>query len=341
MAEDNPYDAFGAFLEDFRKQSSTPAMSALIVKDGEIAWEAYLGWSDDEGDEPTSPETTYYIASVTKPIAATAIVAESLDGGIDLDIPMRKDAKWDDMCEFMLTTKIPFMSGGEDAFGNPIAPMDCAKATTLGQMLDMRANDDAFVYNPIAYARIDRAIEGAGGRPLRDIVRERALEPAGMANVGLGWRDPKSGAALRHLAMPHHVVDGRITKQPYPDDDFRAAAGMISNPRALAAFDIAFDAGKIVPLEHRANLVERPVDAALGDYRSGWWLEDYKGHRLVWHSGKDDRKYSAIYLKVPDQDLTLIVLANSEAIWNEGSSLVMAKANLSPVARRFLEEFVD
>ena len=340
MAQGNDYDAFGAFLEDFRKETSTPAMSALIVKDGEIAWEAYLGWSDDEGDEPTSPETTYYIASVTKPIAATAILAESLGGQIDLAIPMSKDAGWGRLCEYMITTSIPFMSGGEDAFGNPIAPMDCAKATTLGQMLDMRANDDAFVYNPIAYARIDRAIEGAGGRPLRDIVRERVLEPAGMQNVALGWRDPKSGAALRYLAMPHHVKDGRIVKQPYPDDDFRAAAGMIANPRALAAFDKAYDAGLIVPPEQRARLAEREAIGPLGDYRLGWWLEDYKGKRLMWHSGKDDEKYSAIYLKVPEENLTLIVLANSEAIWNEGSSLVLARASLSPVARRFLEEFV-
>ena len=341
MANEEDFEAFGAFLEQFRKESNTPAMSALIVKDGAIAWESYLGWSDDEGDIPTSPQTTYYIASVTKPIAATAIHAESLAGGVDLATPMASDAGWTDLCQRMVQTPIPFMSGGEDLFGNAIAPMDCDKATSLGNMLDMRANGGAFVYNPIAYARIDRAIEGAGGRPLRDIVRERVLEPAGMQDVALGWRDPSSGAALRYLTMPHHVIDGRIKKQPYPDDDFRAAAGMVANPRALAAFDIAYDQGRLVPPEHRARLAERQVIGPLGDYRLGWWREDYKGKRLMWHSGKDDRKYSAIYLKVPEQRLTLIVLANSEAIWNEGSSLVLARASLSPVARRFLEEFVD
>jgi len=341
IADDSRYEAFGAFLEAFRKESRTPAMSAVIVKDGAIAWETYLGWSDDEGDVPTSPETTYYIASVTKPIAATAIHAESLAGGIDLAIPMRKDAGWERICERFLQTPIPFMSGGADSFGNPIAPINCDKATTLGQMLDMRANADTFVYNPIAFARIDRAIEGAGGRALRDIVRDRVLKPAGMQDVALGWRDPNSGTALRYLAMPHHVQDGRIKKQPYPDDDFRASAGMIANARAVAAFDIAYDAGLLVPDEHRARLAERQVVGPLGDYRRGWWLEDYQGKRLMWHSGKDDRKYSAIYIKVPEQRLTLIVLANSESIWNEGSSLVLARASLSPVGRRFLEEFVD
>lgn len=338
-ADDSGYEGFGTFLEQFRKDTRTPSMSAVIVKDGEIAWEAYLGWSDDEADIPTSPETTYYIASVTKPIAATAIHAESLAGGIDLATPMRKDADWERICERFVQTPIPFMSGGADSFGNPIAPIDCDKATTLGQMLDMRANADTFVYNPIAFARIDRAIKGAGGRALRDIVRDRVLKPAGMQDVALGWRDPDSGTALRHLAMPHHVQDGRIKKQPYPDDDFRAAAGMVANARAVAAFDIAYDAGLLVPEEHRARLTERQVIGSLGDYRLGWWLEDYNSKRLLWHSGKDDQKYSAIYLKIPEDRITLIVLANSEAIWNAGSSVVMARASLSPVGRRFLEEF--
>ena len=339
-ANDTEFSRFESFLEEFRVSSNTPSMSAIIVREGEIVWEAYLGTSDDEGDFPTTPETTYYIASVTKPIAGTAVHAESLAGGIHLGVPMTADPAWADFCAYFAGTTIPFMGGGEDMFGNPIAAVDCAKPTTLGEMLDMRANDDAFVYNPIAYARIDRVIEGAGGRALRDIVRERVLEPAGMQNVGLGWRDAEAGAALRYLAMPFHVEDGRIVKQAYPDDDFRASAGIIANPRALAAFDIAYDKGLIVPLEHRAQLAERQVIGPLGDYRYGWWLEDHNGTRLMWHSGKDERKYSAVYLKVPEQDLTLIVLANSEAIWNEGSSVVEARVSQSPVAREFLEIFV-
>ena len=172
-------------------------------------------------------------------------------------------------------------------------------------------------------------------------LRDRVLKPAGMQDVALGWRDPDSGTALRHLAMPHHVQDGRIKKQPYPDDDFRAAAGMVANARAVAAFDIAYDAGLLVPEEHRARLTERQVIGSLGDYRLGWWLEDYNSKRLLWHSGKDDQKYSAIYLKIPEDRITLIVLANSEAIWNAGSSVVKALASLRQVWPRCLEALAN
>ncbi len=333
-AEEPDYEAFGAFLEEFRKETSTPSLSAVIVKDGEIAWEGYFGTYDDEGDLPTRAETTYKIASVTKPIVATALLAESERGNLSLDTPMSADEGWVELCEFFVTTPIPFMSGGADRLGNAIAPMQCSKPTTLGQMLDMRANGDAFVYNPIAFARIDRTILGAGGRDLRDIVRERVVAGIIGSNIALGWRDPQGGAALTYLAEPFHPVDGRVVKQPLPDDDFRAAAGIITSPRAIAEFDIAYDSGAFSIASDHNNAVIGP----LGDYRNGWFLEDWNGQRLMWHSGWNEKQYSALYLKAPEKGLTLILMANTEAVW-WGNSLVKAEVIESPIARRFLESF--
>ncbi|MDJ0643707.1 MAG: serine hydrolase domain-containing protein [Erythrobacter sp.] len=335
------YESFGAFLEKFRKDTSTPSLSAVIVRDGAIAWEGYFGTYDDEGELPTRAETTYKIASVTKPIVATALLSESAWGGLSLETPMSTDPEWKEFCEFFVTTPIPFMSGGKDRFGNAVAPMACDNPTTIGQMLDMRANGDAFVYNPIAFARIGRALPSkALGRDLRAIVRERVIDYSlGLDyDVALGWRDPHGGSALRFLAEPFHVVEGRLVKQPLPDDDFRAAAGIIASPRAVAEFDIFFDEGRILlPADTRRKLVEMPIPP-LGDYRQGWFLEDWNGKRLMWHSGWNERQYSALYLKVPAKRLTLIVMANTEAVW-WGNSLVKAEVVESPIARQFLETF--
>lgn len=329
---------FGTFLEEFRQENRTRSLSAVIVKDGEIVWEGYYGTYDDEGDLPTTADTTYSVASVTKPIAATAIIAKSLAGGLDLNLPMRADDGWDEICEWLSASQIPFGGGGEDDAGNPIAPMDCGAETTLANMLDMRANGDGFVYNPIAFARIDRAILGAGGRDLRAIVRDRVAEPAGMRNVALGWHDPEEGDALRYLAPPFTLVEGRSVKQAISDDDFRASAGIKASPRTIAAFDIAYDRNVLVPASVRRHGTEGAAPGPFGDYRNGWYVEDWNGKRLLWHSGWDPERYSALYLKVPEDRLTLIVFANSEAIWWENSP-VEAEVVESPIARRFLATF--
>ncbi|CAN5142013.1 hypothetical protein BH24PSE2_BH24PSE2_05130 [soil metagenome] len=47
-----------------------------------------------------------------------------------------------------------------------------------------------------------------------------------------------------------------------------------------------------------------------------WDVQQYRGERLGWHSGWDEEAgFSALYLKVPERNLTLILLANSEGLW--------------------------
>ena len=251
-AEDSAYAAFDAFLAAYRIEHRIPALTAVIVRDGQVAWSGAYGWSDDEGETPTAMETTFSIASVTKPIAAIAILAEAAAGGVDLDTPMSADPGWADTCEWLAGSQILFGSGGQEEDGTAIPGMDCDRALTLGDMLNMRANGDGttFVYNPISYARIDRVIEGAGGRPLRDIVRERVMNPAGIHDIALGWRDPEGGSALRLLALPFSVnEEGERERTSISDDDFRAAAGIKASAPQLAQFDIALDAGRLIPAE--------------------------------------------------------------------------------------------
>ncbi len=333
---------FEEFLADFRKENRIPALSAAILRDGEILWEKAYGWSDDEGETASTMDTTFSIASVTKPIVATAIVAEAIEGGLDLAMPMAADAGWADTCAWLSASPILFGSGGEEEDGTPVPAMDCARAVALRDMLNMRANGDgsAFVYNPIGYARIDRAISGAGGRDLREIVRERVMDRADIHDIALGWRDPEGGSALRLLALPFMVKDGERRRTSMSDDDFRASAGIKASVRHLAQFDRALDDGTLLPPAWRDRIFEAPLADEAGDYRWGWFVEDWKGHRLVWHSGWDPDRYSALYLKLPREQLTLIVLANTEAVWWH-NSLVRAEIEKSPIAARFLAEFVD
>ncbi len=333
---------FDEFLAGFRKDKGAPALAVAIVRDGAILWEKAYGWSDDEGEIASTVDTTFSIASVTKPIAAVGIIAEAEAGKLDLDAPMSADPKWADTCAWLSGSQILFGKGGVEADGTNVPAMDCSRNVTLRDMLNMRANGDGstFVYNPISYARIDRVISGAGGRDLRSIVRERVMDKASIHDIALGWHDPDGGSALRLLAPPFVVKDGEATKNSISDDDFRAAAGIKASVRQLAQFDIALDAGKLLTPKWHARIFDAPVKQRTGDYRWGWFAENWKGHRLVWHSGWDPERYSAMYLKVPERKLTLIVLVNTEALW-WGNSLVRAEIENSPVAAAFLAAFVD
>ena len=51
-----------------------------------------------------------------------------------------------------------------------------------------------------------------------------------------------------------------------------------------------------------------------------------------------EQAYSALYLKLPDERLTLILLANSEGLW-WGNPLDQATVERSPFAAAFLRRF--
>ncbi len=333
--------SFDSYLSDFREQKQIPSLSAAILQDGRILWEKAYGWSDDEGETAATVDTTYSIASVTKPIAATAIISEAVAGKIDLAASMRADPGWERTCQWLSGSQIPFGGGGEEPDGTQVPAMDCSRNVTLADMLNMRANGDGstFVYNPIAYARIDRMISGAGGRDLRDIVRQRVMDVAAIEDIALGWRDPQGGSALRLLALPFAVEDGKRIRTSISDDDFRASAGIKASVHQLAQFDMALDAGMLMPQDWYDRIFSAPVAEKHGSYRWGWFVQRWKGQNLVWHSGWDPGRYSAMYLKVPERRLTLILLANTDGIWWQ-NSLVRAEIEKSGLAAKFLEEFV-
>lgn len=75
-------------------------------------------------------------------------------------------------------------------------------------------------------------------------------------------------------------------------------------------------------------------------YAFGWYVQEYKGEKLIWHSGWDEKVgFSALYLKVPERNLTLLLLANSEGIW-WGNSLDNAEVEESLFAQLFLNHFI-
>ena len=46
----------------------------------------------------------------------------------------------------------------------------------------------------------------------------------------------------------------------------------------------------------------------------GWFVQPVEGQRVVWHFGVVPDAYSSLIVKIPDRDVTLILLANSDGL---------------------------
>ncbi|HEX6367875.1 MAG TPA: serine hydrolase domain-containing protein [Longimicrobium sp.] len=335
-AQEADVQAFAAELDSLRQAHRIPGLAVAIVRDGRVVLARGYGWADVEARRPATEHTPFNIASVTKTISGVTAMRLVERGVLDLDRPMASFADWTEFCA-------EAKAEGPRIF---FADYDCSPRVTLRHVLSMQMNGTAgerFYYNPISYSWASRPMMQVTGRAFSDLVAEEVFAKAGMTESArqhraLPLREDLAGA----LALPYHVDSaGALVRSdpPGPQGD-GAAGGVISTVTDLARFDVALDEGRLISDASKAEMwrAGRSPSGAVLPYGIGWYVQQVDGRRVVWHAGWWEKQYSALYLKLPDERLTLILLANSEGIW-WGNPLDAAAVERSPFAAAFLRRF--
>jgi len=142
------------------------------------------------------------------------------------------------------------------------------------------------------------------------------------------------------LAQPYALDrESKITKISYPQN-FSVSAGLISTVLDMAKYDIAIDQNKFLTKETQ-QLAFTPAVSTKGEslpYGLGWFTQNYKGTKLLWHYGYWTGNSSFI-LKVPEQNITFIIMANSDNL-SRPTDLGAGNALSSPVGMAFLKTFI-
>lgn len=330
--------AFVRELDSLRKAARVPGLSVAVLKDQALVFAAGLGYADLELEIPATAETPYDIASVAKPLSAVVALRLGEEGVLDLDRPMAGYSEWGQFCtEF---SEQPSIFARE---------LRCEPSVhTLRHLLSHTATGtpgSQFSYNPVLYSWASRPMMTAAGTSFSALVAEYVFEPAGMMRSTRKHRDlPLRDDLAELLAPPHRIgTSGSMERAPMPPPQGDGAAGgVVSTVLDLAKFDVALDQGTLISAESRAEMMS-PTRSSNGEvlpYGLGWFVQEYQGHTLVWHSGWWEDAYSALYLKIPALQLTLIVLANSEGVWWE-NPLDQAAVQESEFAQAFLRAFVN
>jgi CubicO group peptidase (beta-lactamase class C family) len=329
--------AFVQRLDSLRKAANIPGLSVAVVKDREIVLALGLGYADWQHRVPATAETPYNIASVAKPLSAVVALRLAEKKMLVLDRPIAEYSEWAEFCtEF---SQQPSVFARE---------LRCQPAVhTLRHLLSHTATStpgSQFSYNPVLYSWASRPIGAAGGASFSSLVEQNVFVPAGMMRSARVYRDlPLREDLAERLALPHRVgASGAIEPAPKPPPQGDGAAGgVITTVLDLARFDVALDQGKLISAESRAAMMTpmRSNTGAALPYGVGWFVQEYQGQTLVWHSGWWEDAYSALYLKIPALDLSFILLANSEGIWWD-NPLDRAEVHRSRFAQAFLRAFV-
>lgn len=182
------------------------------------------------------------------------------------------------------------------------------------------------VYSNIGYTIAGAVIGAAAMMPWSRLVEERLIKPLGMTSSYVNGDVPASG----NVARPHAVLGGK--QQP-----IRTSSGTQDGPSGgvrSTASDMArwlrfqinrgeLDGTRLVSErameEMHSPQIIFPTTAAMRRarmvetfpaYGLGWQVMDYRGRRMLWHSGNADGMPSYLAI-LPDQKLGVVVLLNS------------------------------
>ena len=208
-----------------------------------------------------------------------------------------------------------------------------------------------YAYDGDRFSVLSAVVSECAGQPFRQALATEILDRAAMrdsvpgqdleapsATVAALFDAPtleRYTAVLLRLAKPYLTVRGRPSPTDYPNRGISAAAGLVSTVRDLAKYDKAID-DHVFLRSQTQELAWTNYAASTGrsPYALGWFVQSYQGQRIIWHYGSWPQ-FSALYLKVPERRLTLLLLANSGGL---STPFPMANGDVtaSTFARLFL-----
>jgi CubicO group peptidase (beta-lactamase class C family) len=360
---------FVAGLDSLAHAFGIPGMSAL-VRDGSHTWKSGYGYADLERKISATPGTPYRLASLTKPIAAALLMRLVEEGRLDLDAPMKDftihpwfepgGGSWahypSRYVEKPITVHHVLTHTSEadppgSAFkynGNIFADLTWVIEDVTGQSYPVAMRDS--ILNPFGMTRsLPGQLAPWGQQVAKEIARPYALKngsavpgtyPGFGLEPGLDVTPWNLKPDYRAPAATDSARRAKLGVAYTPLYSSQTAAGMVSTVEDLARFDAAFDAGKIVSAATRERMFT-PSTTATGEvlqYGLGWFVETIDGRRVVWHYGWFPPTVSALYVKLPDEHRTFILLANCDAL-SAGMAWTAEGLRASPFARLFLECF--
>ncbi len=324
-------------FDSLRQVQGIPGLAVVILRDTTVILARGFGLADLATARAVTPDTPFNIASVTKPLSAVVALRLVERGVLDLDRQMRSYDGFDDFCADV-------RSDGGLFFRDYLCD---TRPLTMRHILSMTANGEPgtrFFYNPPSYSWASRPMAQVGGKPFSDLTADLVFGPAQMTHSARIHRRLALAPALAaDLARPYHLdsLGHVVPSDPPPPQGDGAAGGVISTAMDLARFDIALSDDRLLSSASKRLMwtAGRAPDGSTLPYGLGWFVQTLAdGEPLVWHSGVWDGAYSALYLKAPTRNLTLILLANSDGLrW--GNRLDEAAVERSPFADAFFKAF--
>ncbi|MGK0721355.1 serine hydrolase [Leucobacter sp. W1478] len=315
--------------------TGVPGMSIAVVFRDEVVFAEGFGVREVGTDEGITPDTVFQIASLSKPLSATAVSAAIADGDVSWETPIRTllpEFEYSDPTVTELATigdAFSHRTGLSTGAGDDLEDLGFDRDTIL-QRLRFQPLDDfrsTYHYSNFGLTIGAEAVAVARGQEWADLVAELVFDPIGMESTSARHDD-----YLSHpdRALLHAVIDGEFVAAFDRDPDAQAPAGGVSSTaNDLAQWlrvlldDGALDGTQIADSDalvaamspqivssHPGAGIERPSHYGHGFNASPL----VSGRMSISHSGAFVLGAATNFQVVPELDLGIVVLTNGAPV---------------------------
>ena len=328
-----------------------PEMAGLaiaIVEDGEIVFTKGYGVTEKGSRHRVTEDTVFRWASLSKGVAAAAIMQLSEDQKIELQAPIKQYvpsltlpvSKHDVTIEDVLSHRTGISN---NAFDRRIEDGRSAKhvRSDLGDVPRLCEPGVCHTYQNVAFDAVAEAVETVTRLPYKTVVKQNLFEPLGMHSASMTLEGLTQSA---NWAKPHNRRGQQVYKVKPTYYRIPAAAGVNSSIVDLAKWMQGQMDGSPISASVRESLqiprIKTPYEdrkmrrhyGALKNarYGLGWRIYDYGDNTVVGHRGAVEG-YRASIMFDPDRKTGVAVLWNSSTSRPAGLALeVMDQVYAAP-----------
>jgi D-alanyl-D-alanine carboxypeptidase len=283
----------------------------ISAGDGRERWSGAAGPADAAGT-PLSPDTPFFVASVTKRFIATLVLQASERGELDLEGPivdhlpgdvtagLHVHRGVDHTAEITVRHLLSHTSGLPDHFDKPRSGgPSLYRQLTAGQDVawtfddvvrmaredhrphfppqDLTADRQRARYSDTGFQLLIATVERAAGQPFGTLLHTRIVEPLGLTSTWLPGRTEPAGttsppATLFVRDRPLEVPDMIVSS----NDLISTTDDLLRFHRALVAGELFEQPGTAAVLTERANLLRNMPP---NRYGLGTWI--FRVNRLI------------------------------------------------------------
>ncbi len=299
---------------------NSPGCALGVVRDGEFVYKKGYGEGSLELSVPLTPQSVFYMGSVSKQFTAASVVLAAEQGYLSLDDDVRKYVPEIPSYGKPITLRqmLHHTSGFRDILGLLLlAGRNFEDIHPTPELLDLLSRQkalnympgDEYLYSNTNFFLFSVIIKRATGKPLSQFAEENIFKPLGMMHT-------------RFYDDHSVVVPGRVPAyEPLPDGSFRidwstnfdkiGDGGLMSSVDDLLLWDRNFYANK---LGKGTLLKEIQTPGVLNngkhiEYALGLIISTYRGLPIVEHGGALFG-YRSELLRFPQQKFSVITLCN-------------------------------